>query len=79
MDLNIHPIQDPLDKNREERKFAMGMYPPFTAGALYVLSVDLVHALTSADYLPRRYFSNEDETLGVWLYGYNIEPIHDNA
>lgn len=52
------------------------MFPPFTAGALYILSRDVVNAIVGTPG-PRLYTKNEDQNLGIWLFPYNIKPIHD--
>jgi hypothetical protein len=56
-------------------QFDLGKFPPYTAGALHILSSDLVYALRSS--LPRRYYQNEDQSLGVWLLPFNVTPLHD--
>lgn len=71
---NIPPISDPNDKNKE-LVYDLGRFPPYTAGALYILSSDLVHGLASD--LPRRYYQNEDQSLGVWLLPFNVTPVND--
>ncbi len=71
---DVPPISDPSDKNREVQ-YEMGKFPPYTAGALHILSSDLVYGLSSS--LSRRYYQNEDQSLGLWLFPFNVTPIHD--
>jgi hypothetical protein len=71
---DVPPISDITDKNREV-VYELGTFPPYTAGALHILSANLVRSLSSA--LPRRYYQNEDQSLGVWLLPFNVTPIHD--
>ncbi|KAL1916215.1 uncharacterized protein VTP21DRAFT_5832 [Calcarisporiella thermophila] len=70
---DIPPIRNPNNKNAEF-DYQLPMFPQFTAGAMYILSQDVVALLASE---PRLYTRNEDQNLGVWLYPYNIRPIHD--
>ncbi|KAL1922145.1 uncharacterized protein VTP21DRAFT_10787 [Calcarisporiella thermophila] len=71
---NIPPIHNKNDKNCEF-DYTLPMFPPFTAGALYILSRDIIDLLVSGG--PRLYTKNEDQNLGIWLYPHNIRPIHD--
>ena len=71
---DVPPISDTSDKNRD-LVYELGKFPPYTAGALHILSANLVRALSSA--LPRRYYQNEDQSIGIWLLPFNVTPIHD--
>ncbi|RUP48353.1 galactosyltransferase-domain-containing protein [Jimgerdemannia flammicorona] len=71
---NIPPIRNPENKNAAF-DYQLPMFPPFTAGALYILSRDVVHLIITDG--PRLYTKNEDQNLGIWLFPYNIKPIHD--
>ncbi|CAG8765244.1 19937_t:CDS:2, partial [Dentiscutata erythropus] len=71
---NIPPIQNTANKN-SELEYPLPMFPPFTAGALYILSRDII-SLVVID-APRLFTKNEDQNLGIWLFPYNIKPIHD--
>ncbi|ORY08291.1 hypothetical protein K493DRAFT_332421 [Basidiobolus meristosporus CBS 931.73] len=71
---DIPPIKDLSNKN-SATDYNLGRFPPYVAGALYVLSKDLVTRIVSDG--PRLYTKNEDQNLGLWLYPYNIQPKHD--
>lgn len=71
---DVPPISDNSDKNKE-LAYELGKFPPYTAGALHILSANLVRSLSSD--LPRRYYQNEDQSLGIWLLPFNVTPIHD--
>ncbi|GAA95610.1 glycosyltransferase family 32 protein [Mixia osmundae IAM 14324] len=73
---DIPPIRDPSNKNAAF-DYDLPLFPPFTAGALYILSRDVV-ALVAAPKGPRRFTRNEDQSLGVWLHPFGIKPIHDH-
>ncbi|CAG8461714.1 1991_t:CDS:2 [Acaulospora colombiana] len=71
---NIPPIHNVANKN-SALDYKLPLFPPFTAGALYILSRDIVSlVVTNA---PRLFTRNEDQNLGVWLFPYNIKLIHD--
>jgi len=72
---NIPPIKNSENKNAAF-DYQLPMFPPFTAGALYILSRDVVNAIVGTPG-PRLYTKNEDQNLGIWLFPYNIKPIHD--
>ena len=57
-------------------EYSLPVYPPFTAGMFYILSRDIIRRLI-ADKGPRLFIKDEDQVLGVWLYPYNIRPVHD--
>lgn len=71
---DVPPISDTKDKNRD-LLYNLGKFPPYTAGALHILSSNLVRALSST--LPRRYYQNEDQSLGIWLLPFDVTPKHD--
>jgi hypothetical protein len=71
---NIPPVASTTD-NTKGVTYELGKYPPYTAGTLHILSSDLVQGLSSP--LPRRQYQNEDQSLGIWLFPFNVTPIHD--
>ncbi|KAI8364646.1 galactosyltransferase-domain-containing protein [Radiomyces spectabilis] len=72
---NIPPIRSEDNKNAE-LEYPLPIFPPYTAGALYILSRDVIHLIAGAGG-PRMFVRNEDQNLGIWLFAYNILPIHD--
>ncbi|KAI9265573.1 galactosyltransferase-domain-containing protein [Sporodiniella umbellata] len=72
---NIPPIRNTENKNGE-LVYPLPIFPPFTAGALYILSRDVVHMIAGVKG-PRMFVKNEDQNLGIWLFPFNILPIHD--
>ncbi|KAI8065255.1 galactosyltransferase-domain-containing protein [Gongronella butleri] len=72
---NIPPIRDTSNKN-SEMDYTLPLFPPYTAGALYILSRDVVRLVAGVGG-PRLFVKNEDQNLGIWLFPYNIRPIHD--
>ncbi|KAF8977283.1 hypothetical protein BGZ52_007204 [Haplosporangium bisporale] len=50
--------------------------PKFTDGTLTTLSRDIVRLLGVP--APRYLVENNGESLGIWLHGYGIQPIHDS-
>ncbi|KAI8090255.1 galactosyltransferase-domain-containing protein [Gilbertella persicaria] len=72
---NIPPIRNTENKNGE-LIYPLPVFPPYTAGALYILSRDVVHLIAGVKG-PRMFVKNEDQNLGIWLYPFNILPIHD--
>ncbi|OZJ03911.1 hypothetical protein BZG36_03275 [Bifiguratus adelaidae] len=71
---DIPPIRN-LENKNAAFDYHLPMFPPFTAGALYVLSRDVVHLV--ARRAPRLFTKNEDQNLGIWLFPHNIKPKHD--
>ncbi|CAG8648585.1 1196_t:CDS:2, partial [Racocetra fulgida] len=72
-DIVIVPSSDLY--NDLSHKYPLPMFPPFTAGALYILSRDIISLIATDS--PRIFTKNEDQNLGIWLFPYNIKPIHD--
>ncbi|CAO3631705.1 unnamed protein product [Cunninghamella blakesleeana] len=72
---NIPPIRNTENKNNE-MNYPLPIFPPYTAGALYIISRDIVHLIAGVGG-PRLFVKNEDQNLGLWLFPYNIKPIHD--
>ncbi|KAG0192199.1 hypothetical protein DFQ28_009872 [Apophysomyces sp. BC1034] len=56
--------------------YGLSILPAFTSGTLYTVSRDIVDLIVTSK-LPRRFIAAEDHNFAVWLFGYNIEPIHD--
>lgn len=50
--------------------------PKFTDGTLTTLSRDIVRLLGVP--APRYLVENNGQSLGIWLHGYGIQPIHDS-
>jgi hypothetical protein len=71
---DIPPLKDSWNKN-SDFSYELPVFPAYTAGAMYILSRDIVARIVSDG--PRVYTKNEDQNLGVWLFPYNIRPIHD--
>lgn len=71
---DIPPIHDPSNKN-SAWNYQLPLFPPYVAGALYILSRDIIQRIVSPG--PRMYTKNEDQNLGIWLFPLNIRPIHD--
>ncbi|RIA97649.1 Glycosyltransferase Family 31/32 protein [Glomus cerebriforme] len=69
-----------IPANNSENKnvasdYKLPIFPPFTTGALYILSRDIISLLVID--APRLFTMNDDQSLGIWLFPYNIKPIHD--
>ncbi|RKP13587.1 galactosyltransferase-domain-containing protein [Piptocephalis cylindrospora] len=71
---DISPIRNSVDKN-SAWDYLLPLFPPYVAGALTVLSRDVIHRLVSPG--PRTFTKNEDQNLGIWLYPLGITPVHD--
>lgn len=71
----IPAIKDASNKNADFA-YELSSFPPYTAGALHILSRDLVSLLAPPD-ASRLFVMNEDQNLGLWLYPSGIRPIHD--
>ncbi|GAA6033746.1 hypothetical protein JCM8097_004410 [Rhodosporidiobolus ruineniae] len=72
---DIPAIKDASNKNADF-SYDLATFPPYTAGALHILSKDLVDLIAPPS-TPRRFVKNEDQNLGLWLYPSGIRPIHD--
>ncbi|CAG8439059.1 1096_t:CDS:2 [Acaulospora morrowiae] len=71
---NIPPSHD-VDNKNSAFDYKLPLLPPFTAGVLYILSRDIISLIVTD--APRLFTKSEDQNLGVWLFPYNIKPIHD--
>jgi hypothetical protein len=56
--------------------FGLPVLPAFTSGIFYTLSRDVVKMITEFPY-PQRYVDDDGVNLAIWLFGFNIEPMHD--
>ncbi|GAA5914087.1 hypothetical protein JCM6882_001844 [Rhodosporidiobolus microsporus] len=72
---DIPAIKDASNKNADF-SYDLATFPPYTAGALHILSKDLVDLITPPG-SSRIFVKNEDQNLGIWLYPSGIRPIHD--
>lgn len=71
----IPAIKDASNKNADFA-YDLSAFPPYTAGALHILSRDLVVQIAPPD-ASRLFVMNEDQNLGLWLNPSGIRPIHD--
>ena len=80
-DRAIPAIQDSSNKNADFA-YELSSFPPYTAGALHILSHDLVSLVapsrSSTSSSRKLFVKNEDQNLGLWLYPTGIRPIHDH-
>lgn len=54
----------------------MPILPTFTSGTLYTLSRNMVDMIAKIDY-PQRFVDADDINLAMWLFGFDLDPIHD--
>ncbi|KAI7903796.1 galactosyltransferase-domain-containing protein [Cokeromyces recurvatus] len=59
-----------------ENDYSMPVLPTFVSGILYILSRNVVNLITQTNY-PQRYIDKDDVNVALWLFGFDIEPIHD--
>lgn len=59
-----------------EVDYAMPILPTFTSGTLYTLSRNMVDMIAKIDY-PQRFVDADDINLAMWLFGFDLDPIHD--
>ena len=74
---SMPPLTD--GSKNSERSYSLPMFPPYTSGLFYVLSRDVVGlvAYGGAGHRHRLLLQNEDQALGVWLYPFDVRPVHD--
>ncbi|GAA5906313.1 hypothetical protein JCM8208_003512 [Rhodotorula glutinis] len=73
---DIPAIKDASNKNADFA-YELSPFPPYTAGALHILSHDLVQ-LVAPPHASRLFTKNEDQNLGLWLFPSGVRPIHDH-
>ncbi|KAF7728199.1 hypothetical protein EC973_006593 [Apophysomyces ossiformis] len=56
--------------------YGLSILPPFTSGTLYTVSRDVADLIITSK-VPRRFVAAEDHNLAVWLFGFDVQPIHD--
>ncbi|GAA5974393.1 hypothetical protein JCM11641_005256 [Rhodosporidiobolus odoratus] len=61
---------------KDDYSYDLPTYPPYTSGALHILSKDLVDLVASSP-ASRLFTKNEAQNLGIWLHPYGIRPLHD--
>lgn len=67
-------VRDPNNKNREAALvYQHSLFPIYAAGALYVLSRDVVAAVAIAASASTRMLKNEDAFVGLLLYGLGVQ------
>ncbi|KAI8369299.1 galactosyltransferase-domain-containing protein [Radiomyces spectabilis] len=57
-------------------EYTMPILPPFTSGTLTILSRDIVSLIVHST-TPHRMLENDDRSMAVWLFGYNVSSVHD--
>ncbi|RKP11690.1 galactosyltransferase-domain-containing protein [Piptocephalis cylindrospora] len=72
---DIPPILE-KDSRNAVVDYGLSLFPPYTSGALTILSRDVVDRVVQAGPI-RRYTRNEDQTLGIWLYPLGYRPKND--
>lgn len=72
----IPTIQDSSNKNADF-SYSLNSFPPYTAGALHILSHNLVRYIATTQTHRKLFVKNEDQNLGIWLFPTGILPIHD--
>ncbi|KAK4054002.1 hypothetical protein OIO90_003647 [Microbotryomycetes sp. JL221] len=73
---DIPAIKDASNKNADFA-YELSSFPPYTAGALHILSKDLVDLIAPKTNPSRLFVMNEDQNLGLWLFPTGVRPIHD--
>ncbi|KAG2222244.1 hypothetical protein INT45_010657 [Circinella minor] len=72
---NMAPDALGADKNMNT-DYELPILPVYTSGTMYILSHDVINLIVDID-TPQRFVSAEERNLGIWLFGYDINPIHD--
>jgi hypothetical protein len=44
---------------------------------LYILSKDILNLIVYPSTATRRFVQNDGENIAIWIFGFNIQPIHD--
>jgi hypothetical protein len=58
--------------------YALPTLPAYTHSMLYILSKDTLHLIVHPSLATRRFLPGDDgENLAIWLFGFNLTPIHD--
>lgn len=70
------PINHFKPSHHMELDYAMPILPTFTSGILYTLSSNIVDMIAEVEY-PQRFVSRDDVNLAMWLFGFDMQPIHD--
>lgn len=73
----IPPLRDSSNKN-SDWSYPYKFFPPFTAGAMHVMSGDVVRRLAANRHRKLLMPRNEDQALGLWLFALlGHGPVHD--
>ncbi|CAO3694161.1 unnamed protein product [Rhizopus stolonifer] len=56
--------------------YALPVIPAYTHGMLYLFSRDILD-LILYPHSPRRFIQGDGENFAIWLFGFNIQPVHD--
>lgn len=59
-----------------ELDYAMPVLPTYTSSTFYTVSRNIVELIGQINY-PQRFVDADDVNLSMWLFGFDIEPVHD--
>lgn len=70
------PIQMVPQAKSLQIDYALPVLPAYTHSMLYLFSKDMLNLIVLPD-SPRKFISGDGENIAIWLFGFNIQPVHD--
>lgn len=74
---NIPVSSSLVDTNNLQIDYALPILPAYTHSMLYLLSKDMLNLIVYPSSPTRRFVQGDGENIAIWLFGFQIEPIHD--
>lgn len=59
-----------------EIDYGLPVLPAYTHSMLYLFSKDMLNLIVAPD-SARKFISGDGENIAIWLFGFDIQPIHD--
>lgn len=66
----------PIQTKSLQIDYALPVLPAYTHSMLYLFSKDMLNLIVVPD-SPRKFVSGDGENIAIWLFGFNIQPVHD--
>ncbi|KAI8643467.1 hypothetical protein BD408DRAFT_451244 [Parasitella parasitica] len=72
-DIPVHAMPDAKGLRID---YGLPVLPAYTHSMLYLFSKDMLDLIVYPN-SPRKFVYGDGENIAIWLFGFNIEPIHD--
>lgn len=70
------PVHSLPDAKSLQIDYGLPVLPAYTHSMLYLFSKDMLDLIVYPN-SPRKFIHGDGENIAIWLFGFNIQPIHD--